>query len=231
MGGVWPADVSHRFWGTEPHEGCLQHQDLGTCLLVFFELWRVPGADYLASHVLDGVPRLRRHHGGPAHRHVRRGHLPHPGFLGWPARGSLFPEKVLLSAFPVVGSGALLIVCTKAAIFHIVAEIIMALSMGTCAACIFKLVPIYVPEALGGAAGLVGGLGAFGSFVLPPLMASFVSMMNKEGYPMGFCVYVALASAGWVIVLLLKLFKRRAEEYEDTSEDSSFDSDSDEESE
>merc|ERR1712087_320008 len=103
--------------------------------------------------------------------------------------------------------------------------------MGICAACIFKLVPTYVPEALGGAAGLVGGLGALGSFVLPPIMGLFVSMKGKVGYRIGFCVYVALASFGWAIVLLLKLSKRHAAE-EESSEESSFvgseDDDSDE---
>lgn len=65
--------------------------------------------------------------------------------------------------------------------------------MGVANAAVFKLVPRYVPEAVGGASGWVGGLGAFGGFVVPPLLGLFVDKMGKVGYARGFLVYVVLA--------------------------------------
>ncbi|HUH98517.1 MAG TPA: MFS transporter, partial [Anaerolineales bacterium] len=58
----------------------------------------------------------------------------------------------------------------------IVGEFIMAIGMGTCNAAVFKLMPQYVPQAVGGASGWVGGLGAFGGFVIPPVLGYFVRL-------------------------------------------------------
>ncbi|MFN4181752.1 MAG: hypothetical protein ACK4G3_00855 [bacterium] len=75
--------------------------------------------------------------------------------------------------------------------------------MGISNAAVFKLVPQLVPEAIGGAAGWVGGLGAFGGFAIPPIMGLAVSAHNLAGYPMGFIAFVALSlfslSLMWVV--------------------------------
>ncbi|CAK0831431.1 unnamed protein product [Prorocentrum cordatum] len=106
--------------------------------------------------------------------------------------------------------------------------------MGICAGSIFKLVPIYVPEALGGAVGWIGGLGAFGSFALPPVLGMFVTTQGKRGYlgggnledrgsryKNGFIVYTGLALIGWGIVMSLVRQKRLEENSDHSSEDSS----------
>ena len=78
-------------------------------------------------------------------------------------------------------------------------EMILALGMGFANAAVFKLVPKYSPAAVGGAAGIVGGLGAFGGFAIPLLMGIFVKINAQPGYAQGFSVFVIMA----VIALIL----------------------------
>ncbi|EDP73411.1 hypothetical protein HG1285_12392, partial [Hydrogenivirga sp. 128-5-R1-1] len=68
---------------------------------------------------------------------------------------------------------------------------------------VFKLVPKYVPHATGGAAGWVGGLGAFGGFVVPPILGIFVQNYGVIGYSKGFIVYVILALIAIIISIML----------------------------
>lgn len=81
--------------------------------------------------------------------------------------------------------------------------ILMAVGMGICNAAVFKLVPQEVPQAVGGAAGWVGGLGAFGGFAIPPAMAFAVHDLGTRGYAIGFVTFtfLALSSLGttWVL--------------------------------
>jgi len=56
-------------------------------------------------------------------------------------------------------------------------------------------VPKYVPDAVGGASGWVGGLGALGGFVIPPILGLFVDVLGPDGYARGFFVYVVLGIA------------------------------------
>ena len=72
-------------------------------------------------------------------------------------------------------------------------ELLIALGMGVGNAAVFKMVPKYVPEAVGGAAGLVGGLGALGGFVIPPFLGAVVDALGTDGYAGGFFAYVVLA--------------------------------------
>jgi len=49
----------------------------------------------------------------------------------------------------------------------------------------------------------VGGLGAFGGFVIPPVLAFAVKDLGKRGYAIGFIIFVFLAlfslSMAWVL--------------------------------
>jgi len=55
----------------------------------------------------------------------------------------------------------------------------------------------------GDAAGWVGGLGAFGGFVLPPVMAFAVHNLGTAGYAIGFVTFVFLTlfslSMAWIL--------------------------------
>ncbi len=76
--------------------------------------------------------------------------------------------------------------------------------MGIANAAAFKLVAAYVPQAVGGASGWVGGLGAFGGFVVPPILGGFVDAFGAAGYARGFVVYVTLAAMAIAISYALK---------------------------
>jgi NNP family nitrate/nitrite transporter-like MFS transporter len=76
--------------------------------------------------------------------------------------------------------------------------------MGTANAAVFKIVPQAVPKAVGGAAGWVGGLGAFGGFAIPPILGFAVRDLGQPGYAIGFVVFVFLALLSLAMVWILK---------------------------
>jgi len=80
---------------------------------------------------------------------------------------------------------------------------LMAIGMGISNAAVFKIVPQAVPHAVGGAAGWVGGLGAFGGFVIPPVMAFAVRNLGTPGYAIGFVTFIFLSlfslSMAWIL--------------------------------
>ncbi|MGA8943753.1 MAG: MFS transporter [Thermoactinomyces sp.] len=102
-------------------------------------------------------------------------------------------EKVAITSFGIAFIGALLLMFTANFWIALAGEIILAAGMGIANAAVFKLVPTYVSEAPGGASGWVGGLGAFGGFVIPPVMGMFVDALGTSGYQRGFVVFAILA--------------------------------------
>ncbi len=102
-------------------------------------------------------------------------------------------ERTAIISLAILFAGAVLMTISAAVALSVFAEILMAIGMGVTNAAVFKLVPQEVPEAVGGAAGWVGGLGAFGGFAVPPLMGLFVKGADTSGYATGFVVFVTLA--------------------------------------
>lgn len=92
----------------------------------------------------------------------------------------------------------------------IIVVVFLAVGMGVANAAIFKLVPVYVPKAVGGAAGWIGGLGAFGGFALPPIMGAIAGKYGEIGYARGFVVFVALSVINLIIIYML-INKKRIE--------------------
>ncbi len=76
-------------------------------------------------------------------------------------------EKTLTLALLTMLTGALLMSLSRSFGLSMGAEILMALGMGIGNAAVFRLVPQEVPKTVGGAAGWIGGLGAFGGFAIP----------------------------------------------------------------
>lgn len=89
-------------------------------------------------------------------------------------------------------------------------EILLAIGMGVCNAAVFKLVPQEVPQAVGGAVGWVGGLGALGGFVIPPMLGFAVNDLGQRGYAIGFIVFVFLAMFGLGVMWVLKYTREEA---------------------
>jgi NNP family nitrate/nitrite transporter-like MFS transporter len=102
-------------------------------------------------------------------------------------------ERVAVGSFLAVLVGAVLLTAVTQFSLCLAGELVIALGMGIGNAAVFKMVPKYVPEAVGGASGWVGGLGALGGFLIPPILGAFVDVLGPVGYARGFFVYVVLA--------------------------------------
>jgi len=113
-------------------------------------------------------------------------------------------ERTVMLSLAVMLAGALMMSLSQSLALSVVGEILMGLGMGVGNAAVFKLVPQEVPHAVGGAAGWVGGLGAFGGFAIPPIMGLFIAGGDKLGYARGFFVFVFLACMSLVLALVLK---------------------------
>ena len=81
-------------------------------------------------------------------------------------------------------------------------SLLISVAFGFNNAATMKLVPVYVSQGVGGANGWVGGLGAFGGFVFPPLMGSLVDMYPETGYGLGFLIFTVFA----VLVMVINYF-------------------------
>ncbi|MEM0092663.1 MAG: MFS transporter [Saccharolobus sp.] len=124
------------------------------------------------------------------------------GFLS----DKLTGERVAIIGFSILILGSLLMILSSLVQQSIIGEIIIALGMGIANAAVFKMVPKYSKEAVGGASGIVGGLGAFGGFTLPPILAYFVQVYGKLGYNIGFSVFILLSILS--IILLYSVIKK-----------------------
>ena len=108
-------------------------------------------------------------------------------------------------------SGALLMTMAREYELAIPGIVLLAVGMGICNAAVFKIVPQVVPQAVGGAAGWVGGLGAFGGFAIPPAMGFAVRDLGDRGYAIGFVVFVFLAIVSLAVAWVLKYDTRSVE--------------------
>ena len=112
-------------------------------------------------------------------------------------------ENTAILALFITMVGALVMTTSRQFELALPGEILMAIGMGICNAAVFKIVPQAVPQAVGGAAGWVGGLGAFGGFVIPPVMAFAVHDLGSSGYAIGFITFVFLSlfslSMAWIL--------------------------------
>jgi MFS transporter, NNP family, nitrate/nitrite transporter len=112
-------------------------------------------------------------------------------------------ENTAILALLITLVGALVMTSSQKFELSVPGEILMAFGMGICNAAVFKIVPQAVPQAVGGAAGWVGGFGAFGGFVIPPVMAFAVRNLGTAGYAIGFITFIFLAlfslSMAWIL--------------------------------
>jgi NNP family nitrate/nitrite transporter-like MFS transporter len=120
-------------------------------------------------------------------------------------------ESTVFCSFVVVAVASVLMIFSESMAVAVTGELLLALGMGFANAGVFKLVPKYTPETVGGAAGIVGGLGAFGGFVIPPLMGLFVQWLGADGYSQGFSVFLVLSLLSLVLFAVLNRYARKAE--------------------
>lgn len=84
---------------------------------------------------------------------------------------------------------------------------IIAITFGMNNASVMRLVPEYIHKSVGGASGWIGGLGAFGGFVFPPIFGEVASKMGITGYYRGFLTFSVLSIIS-IIVSYLVLIKK-----------------------
>jgi nitrate/nitrite transporter NarK len=125
--------------------------------------------------------------------------------VGGIAADKLGGLRVAQLSLGAVAAGAL-VICSGGASFPaaLAGQMLLALGMGVANAAVFKLVPRFTPRAVGGAAGIIGGLGAFGGFALPPMLGFWVRLNGPTGYLQGFAVFLGLALAGFILLMILK---------------------------
>jgi NNP family nitrate/nitrite transporter-like MFS transporter len=110
-------------------------------------------------------------------------------------------EYMSAISFAIVLVGAALLTAVIDFPTNVAGELLIGLGMGLANAAVFKMVPKYVPHAVGGASGLVGGLGALGGFVIPPVLGLFAGALGDAGYSGGFFSYVVLALAAIMVAV------------------------------
>lgn len=118
-------------------------------------------------------------------------------------------ERTAIMAYAVIIAGAALFMAAGSVPLAVAASLIAAFGMGVANAAVFKMVPKYVPEAVGGAAGWVGGLGAFGGFAIPPVLGFFAHAYGAAGFPLGYVAYVALGLMSLAIGYALLMSAKR----------------------
>lgn len=107
-------------------------------------------------------------------------------------------RHALTGNFTLMLGGAVLVSFSSVFWISLLGTIAMGIGMGLQNAIVFTLLPRYVPDAVGGASGWVGGLGAFGGFAIPPAIAAVTAAVNgNTGYARGF-----LPLAGMILLAL-----------------------------
>lgn len=114
-------------------------------------------------------------------------------------------ENTAMISLAVMLGGGILMATTSSFGLAVAAEVFLAIGMGVGNAAVFKILPEAVPDAVGGAAGWVGGLGAVGGFVVPPILSAIVDWRGPPGYALGFLVFAGLAVVSLALTALLKV--------------------------
>ncbi len=88
--------------------------------------------------------------------------------------------------------------------YAFLATLVIAFAMGLQNAVVFKLLPGFVPGAIGGASGWIGGLGALGGFILPPTIGAVTQAVGgSTGYARGFLPVDALVLLAIPVVIYM----------------------------
>ena len=115
-------------------------------------------------------------------------------------------ESVAIISFATMALGALVLTSTTTFYPAFIGMMVLGTGMGVANAAVFELVPKYIPDAVGGASGWIGGIGGAGTLVIIPLLGAFVDIYGNIGYARGFIVFVVLSTVCAGISYALKVF-------------------------
>lgn len=113
-------------------------------------------------------------------------------------------ENVATVSFAVMVVGAFVVTLSSGVLPALVGTMVLGTGMGVANAAIFELVPKYVPDAVGGASGWIGGIGGAGTLIVLPFLGVFVDVFGEVGYAWGFSMFVVLSAVCAAIVFALR---------------------------
>ncbi|MFC6903924.1 MFS transporter [Halalkalicoccus tibetensis] len=113
-------------------------------------------------------------------------------------------EDVAAVSFAVMVAGAGIATFATGITASFVGMMVLGTGMGIANAAVFELVPKYVPDAVGGASGWIGGIGGAGTLLVLPLLGVFVDVFGEIGYARGFSVIAGLSAACVAVSVALK---------------------------
>ncbi len=119
-------------------------------------------------------------------------------------------EITTIASLGIALIGAICMTFASTMTLSIIGIILLAIGMGVANAAVFKIVPNAVPEAMGGASGWIGGLGALGGFLIPPVMASFLNRSGFAGYSQGFSVFIVLIIVAIGVITLFQALQKKS---------------------
>ncbi|MDO8106715.1 MFS transporter [Isoptericola sp. b441] len=132
--------------------------------------------------------------------------------------GGILSDRVsirfaLAGNFVLMLLGTVVLAFSGSFVLSLIATMAVGAGMGLQNAIVFKLLPRYIPDAVGGASGWIGGLGALGGFVIPPVMGIVTGAVGGAvGYARGFLPFAVLVAVALPVVALLHRWDHRAED-------------------
>ena len=129
--------------------------------------------------------------------------------------GGLLSDRVsiryaLAGNFLLMLAGTLVLSFAATFTLSLLATLAVGAGMGLQNAIVFKLLPRYVPDAIGGASGWIGGLGALGGFLIPPLMGAATELIGgADAYARGFLPFAVLIAIALPVVAYLNRWSAR----------------------
>lgn len=125
-------------------------------------------------------------------------------------------ERTAVAFLLVTAVGTFCMIFSHSVALSVIGILLLAIGMGSVNAAVFKIVPNAVPHAIGGASGWIGGLGALGGFVIPPLMAAFIDKTSKStsGYATGFLIFIILIVLSLCMIALIAKRKNQTSQME-----------------
>lgn len=103
-------------------------------------------------------------------------------------------ENVAIISFSIMALGAFVLTISTTFYPAFIGMMILGTGMGVANAAVFELVPKYIPDAVGGASGWIGGIGGAGTLIIIPLLGGFVDIYGQIGYARGFILFVVLST-------------------------------------
>ena len=102
-------------------------------------------------------------------------------------------ENMAILSFMTMLAGSAILAVSSSFVPAFIGMMILGTGMGGANAAVFELVPLYIPEYVGGASGWIGGIGGAGTLVIIPALGVFVDSFGSVGYARGFVLFVLLS--------------------------------------